>query len=594
MGSRYVKVPIIARLFFCIALSFAWISPVDCQTRKENLVYFPNTPYELNVYKICGKKPGKTLMLIGGIQGNEPGGFLSADLYADMSLAEGNLIVVPRANFYSILLNHRGAHGDMNRRFSGEPEKMDMDDKIVSILKDLIAESDYLLNLHDGSGYYFPEYVSKWRNPKAFGQSIITDCEEYEVPGRDTLLRLGDMARTVVMEINREISNELHKFHFNNTRTNEPDSVHREQLQSATYYALTQHSIPAFGIETSKFLPSIDLKVRYHNLAINAFMRLFGVIPEQPRLFLDSPELKYVVVSVNGETPIVIERYRTLHVTAGDRITIVHVEANYERGLSADILGYGSLNDFRKDFSIYKNTSVVIRKDNNVFAQIPIRLHEDRGADSKALTVDTIPHFVIAVNKRRRILKSGETLHVVRGDLLRILDILPESLASRQGICVNFKGFVGDWKNNTGEDRGYMIDTGRDLMDRYSLHGQRRVYRIVVSHKKETFGTMLVKISEPSLEFLILKVNDTTYALKDRETVLATPDDYLAVVSVKSNVDEEKEINVGVHGNRLLLGKAKKIRDIPGRTGNTLRIDLTRKGLPVGEIYIKLGRTRQG
>ena len=43
-------------------------------------------------------------MLIGGIQGNEPGGFLSADLYADMSLEKGNLIVVPRANFNSIIL----------------------------------------------------------------------------------------------------------------------------------------------------------------------------------------------------------------------------------------------------------------------------------------------------------------------------------------------------------------------------------------------------------------------------------------------------------------------------------------------------------
>jgi predicted deacylase len=56
---------------------------------------------------IYGKEPGKTLKLIGGSQGNEPGGFLSAYLYADMSLLRGNLIVVPRANFYSILLNHR-------------------------------------------------------------------------------------------------------------------------------------------------------------------------------------------------------------------------------------------------------------------------------------------------------------------------------------------------------------------------------------------------------------------------------------------------------------------------------------------------------
>jgi len=27
-------------------------------------------------------------------------------------------------------------------------------------------------------------------------------------------------------------------------------------------------------------------------------------------------------------------------------------------------------------------------------------------------------------------------------------------------VCVNFKGFVGKLENNTGEDRGYLIDTG--------------------------------------------------------------------------------------------------------------------------------------
>lgn len=139
----------------------------------SDLVYFPNAAYELNIYKIKGKKPGKTLMLIGGIQGNEPGGFLSADLYADMRLEKGNLIVVPRANFYSIITNQRGPNGDMNRKFNLEDNASTMEDQIVSILKKLISESDYLLNLHDGAGYYHPTYIDKWRNPGLFGQSIV-------------------------------------------------------------------------------------------------------------------------------------------------------------------------------------------------------------------------------------------------------------------------------------------------------------------------------------------------------------------------------------------------------------------------------------
>jgi hypothetical protein len=575
-------------LILTVMQCFVFTVPANAQARKENLVYFPNTPYELNIYKIYGKQPGKTLMLIGGIQGNEPGGFLSADLYADMTLLKGNLIVVPRANFYSILLNHRGAHGDMNRKFAGKPRKRSMDDRIVSILKDLIAESEYLLNLHDGSGFYYPEYISRWRNPKAFGQSIIADCEEYKIPGQDRVVRLGDMARAVVTEINREITNDLYKFHFNNTRTNEPGSIHKEQLKSATYYALTNHHIPAFGIETSKFLPSIDLKVRYHNLAINAFMKLFGIIPEQPGLFLDPPELKYLVVSIDGHTPIVIEDKQALNVKAGDTINIAHVEANYERGLSVDILGYGNLNDFRKDFSIYKDTSLIIRKDNKVFARIPIRVSARETARPGSGEEEDLAYFIVEVNGRKHLLENRETLDVVRGDLMKVVDVLPRSLARRQDVCVNFKGFVGNWKNNTGEDRGYLINTGKGLLARYSLHGQRKIYKIVASRGKQILGTMLVRITEPSLGYLILKLNDRVYAVKDRETIRASLNDYLTVQAIESNIGEEDEVKITANDCLLIPGKAKKIGDIAGSDGDTLRINVTRQKLHLGAIYIKI------
>jgi len=155
---------LICLLIFTVQ-TFCFSFPSPAYSKREHLVYFPNAVDELNIYKIHGKQPSKTLMLIGGIQGNEPGGFLSADLYADMTLKKGNLIVVPRANFYSILLNHRGPHGDMNRKFSHDESQHSIEDKIVSILKESIEESDYLLNLHDGSGYYHPEYIDKWRNP---------------------------------------------------------------------------------------------------------------------------------------------------------------------------------------------------------------------------------------------------------------------------------------------------------------------------------------------------------------------------------------------------------------------------------------------
>ena len=90
---------ILIPLFFC---SF-FLCGQALSSQYTHTVFFEGEENELHVYRIKGTQPGKTLLIIGGIQGDEPGGYLAADFYADFLLEKGNLIVVPRANFPSIL-----------------------------------------------------------------------------------------------------------------------------------------------------------------------------------------------------------------------------------------------------------------------------------------------------------------------------------------------------------------------------------------------------------------------------------------------------------------------------------------------------------
>ncbi len=591
-GSKGLRSMPDGRMFFlCLwmILSSLCIFPSQAFSEREHLVYFPNTAYELNIYKIFGKDPGKTLMLIGGIQGNEPGGFLSADLYADMSLQKGNLIVVPRANFYSIILNQRGPNGDMNRRFSPEDTSTSMEDKIVTKLKELISESDYLLNLHDGSGYYYPEYIDKWRNPTRFGQSIIADCREYRVPGTDRVIELEETAKKVISQVNPHIQNDLHKFHFMNTRTGDKDSPHREQQNSATYYALTTHHIPAFGVETSKFLPSIDLKVRYHNLIINAFKEVFGIIPESPGLELDSPVLNYLVVSLNGQIPIVVKQNQTLQVKAGDAIHISHIESNYERGLSLDILGHGGLNDYRREFVIFKDTSILVRKDNDVFAEIPVRISENRlGQDRQPSRTRRVEYFVIETKGHRLLLADGETLDLVKGDDLKIVDILP-SLADTSGITVNFKGFVGNLKNNTGEDRGYLIHTGAGLLKRYSLGNKGELYEIIASGDDRVLGRIVVRLAPPKMDYLVLKINDQRHVyLRSEDTVFLSMENRICLEEIQTNLYNEKDIRLKINEHLLKPGEVRELRALCGLEGHSSHPVQVKKGaLVLGQVFIR-------
>lgn len=204
--------------------------------RSLHDVYLANTEHELHIYRIYGKEPGKTIMLIGGIQGDEPGGYLTADLYADINLKRGNLIVVPRANFYSILLNQRnGMTGDMNRKFAeNDNAERSMEQEIVSILKGLIGEADCLLNLHEGSGFYNPEWKNEQENPDRFGQSIIYDAKSFYVEKNRQVLDLESLATRITERVNGQIANTRHHFRPNNHDTVANDTRHAEQRKSAT------------------------------------------------------------------------------------------------------------------------------------------------------------------------------------------------------------------------------------------------------------------------------------------------------------------------------------------------------------------------
>ncbi|HIJ56048.1 MAG TPA: hypothetical protein HPQ03_07975 [Deltaproteobacteria bacterium] len=471
--------------------------------KRSHSVFFEGTDYELHVYRISGELPGKTLLLIGGIQGDEPGGFLAVDQYADISLAKGNLIVVPRANFQSIVLKRRKINEDMNRKFA-EDRMKNYETKIVSILKRLVQESDCLLNLHDGSGFFSNSWEGPNRNPMRFGQSIIVDANTFQNPKTGEVFQIGEIARSVVDQMNKHIKNPQYHFHFNNHRTHEAASQHKEQRKSATYYALYTCGIPAFGIETSKSL-SLELKVRHHNLAIKEFMKRFEIIPETPGINLDPPKLDYLVIAVNNALPVVVRNQQTLFVEPGDMVRISHIEANYERGLTADLEKYGTISDMRKQFPITRPTRVVVRKDYHSFGSVFIALNggeKKQAVPAMAASVSKHPEvlpklkdFKIRINGKERSYASYDRATIRKGDLLEILDVTAHH-GDPSDWVVNFKGFVGDRRNNTGEDRGYVIRTDKDLWQRYSLHQKGRSYQIVVTHEDRTLGKLYLDIED--------------------------------------------------------------------------------------------------
>jgi len=237
------------------------------------LFFYGSLFAHINLIKKENKDSNTTLLVIGGIHGNEPGGYFSASILAThYTIKSKNLWIVPNLNQDSIIANKRGIHGDMNRKFS-YIRKHDKDKAIVDEIKKIILAKkvSLVLNLHDGHGFYRKEYHGHIFNPNAWGQTCVID--QCNLKNQQCFGNLNTIAETVKNNVNKKLLQKHHNFNVKNTHTKYEDEAMRLSL---TYFAVT-HNKPAFAIETSKNLSTLTQKVFYQLLAIEEYMKIMHI-----------------------------------------------------------------------------------------------------------------------------------------------------------------------------------------------------------------------------------------------------------------------------------------------------------------------------
>ena len=241
------------------------------------IIFFPviylfasNTPFD--IYKKETNPEQHTLLIIGGIHGDEPGGYFApAILEKYYKIKSGNLWIIPNLNVDSIMANNRGIYGDMNRKFN-VIDKNDKDLLTINRIKEIILEKrvDLILNLHDGFGFYRDIYEDAVFNPNSWGQATIIDQEKID----DKFGNLDEIANQVNKMVNNDgLYKDFHTFGVKNTQTKEKDE---QMQQSLTYFAVI-HKKPAFAIETSKNITELTYKVIYQLKSIEEFMKIMDI-----------------------------------------------------------------------------------------------------------------------------------------------------------------------------------------------------------------------------------------------------------------------------------------------------------------------------
>jgi hypothetical protein len=389
-----------------------------------------------------GDERGETLLIIGGIHGNEQGSYLAPALFLQhYKILKGRVTVIPNLNPESIRNHNRGTNGDMNRKFHYVSKK-DGDYDRVQEIKELILNLDLsiLLNLHDGSGVFLNNWY-RW------GQSIVIDEESVPAKRYGYLKHIAD---EVVRKANSRVPNQNYLFGVKNTET-----AHKSpSMQKTLTYFAYKNRIPAFGVEASKELSDSE-RVFHHLLIIEEFLKLFDI--EFKRDFeLSIKNVKMLLqdlgtLSINENFTLSLSKIRKrlyyIPMSWSSNFTFSHPLGNFKkRGRYYDVyVGYKKITTLKPQY-----------------------FRVSKKIDSVKIEVDGVIRNV----------ELGSQIEVKNS--FKVLE--------RGGVRVNVIGFR---KRGVRNESGIKISR-KDIESRFSLDLNRREFRVEVYGRKGIFYGMVV------------------------------------------------------------------------------------------------------
>ncbi|MBF7049169.1 deacylase [Campylobacter volucris] len=378
-----------------------------------------------------------TVLILGGIQGDEPGGFHAASLLlSDYNITKGKIIVVPNLAFESIIARNRGNFGDLNRKFANL-DKNDPDYHTIERIKELILtpEINMVINLHDGSGFYRPKYENKDKNPNRWGNTSIIDQSEVN---STKYADLENIAKEAVENINKALVTQEHQYHLKNTKTQEKND--KDMLKALTYFVVSNHKA-AFANEASKNLPT-HLRVYYHLLAIEYYLKKANI--EFTRTFELTPNGVYKAI----EKPLEVRLFNDKILIYLDRpnptIKFLPFPVN-------QALNYEASNEITAVISGKNSYSI------NYGNRLQTRIYPEYFEFSNAL--DSVELIVDGQNIQTSFAK-------------KIMVKQNFKIPAISGVRVNVIGF------DRGKDESEILISKNQMQSRYSLDKKRKIYRV--------------------------------------------------------------------------------------------------------------------
>lgn len=294
------------RLHLLVALfSLSLLAPPE----PKGGVLASGTEFETPWVRIDGAKPGPTVVVIGGVHGDECAGYVAAEAISHWSIERGRLVVVPRANPPAIAAGTRlipGAEKDvsnLNRLFPTDaPPVEGFPAELWRLLEE--QEPDWLFDLHEG-------YDIQSVNEESVGRSIIA-CDDGEAHAlAEKLLAVADSTVEGPERAFTLLKNPI--------------------AGSIARAAWEQLGTRSMIVETTKKGGTVPARARRHRLLLHAALTALEMGPCDPNTLLDDERSggrpRIALYDGPGASASSVRRMRNALLSKDDAFVLRHVDA---------------------------------------------------------------------------------------------------------------------------------------------------------------------------------------------------------------------------------------------------------------------------
>jgi len=253
-------------LLAALSWLLVWCAVAEADPTATSGLLAEGTRWETPFYVSNSGVDGPTLLVVGGVHGNEPAGSRAAEQIRHWPVLKGRLVVVPKANVAGLAAKTRFLPGepedrrDLNRNFPGDRREDGARGRPAQALWQFVEEQqpDWVLDLHEGYEFHVSHQPPKSKE-KSVGSSVIYLKDPC----------LDPIARRMQEAANGLVSDPARRFVL----------LDRGPKKTSLVSACTRHlGVRGMILETTFSRQPVSLRTRQHRAMVNVLMRHLGMI----------------------------------------------------------------------------------------------------------------------------------------------------------------------------------------------------------------------------------------------------------------------------------------------------------------------------